>query len=90
MTRDALEVALRSGFWVPWEPAQLDALLACAQEAITLARQVGNPEGALDAAAFRLHLLMAVGDFAGFSIGLDRFTQLAEELQQPFHGITPR
>ena len=81
----ALEAALRSGFWVPCDPAQLDTLLACAEEAVTLAQQIHDPEHALDAAAFRLHLLMAAGDHAGFSTGLDRFAHLADELQQPFH-----
>jgi hypothetical protein len=39
----------------------------------------------LDAAAFRLHLLIAVGDSGGFSRDLEDFAQLADELRQPFH-----
>jgi len=82
---EALEAALRAGFWLPWDPADLEGLLATAHEAITLAQQVGNKERVLDAAAFRLHLLMAVGDFYGFSRDLEDFAQLADELRQPFH-----
>jgi len=82
---ETLEAALRSGFWLRWDPGELEALLATAHETIALARQIGNRERVLDAAAFRLHLLIAVGDFGGFSSDLDEFAQLADELRQPFH-----
>ena len=80
-----LEAALRSRFWLPWNPADLEALLAIAHETIALAAQLGSQERVLDATAFRLHLLIAVGDVQGFAADLLRFAQLASELQQPFH-----
>jgi DNA-binding CsgD family transcriptional regulator len=80
-----LEAALRNGFWLPWDPAVLEQLLADAHEAIALADRVGDRERVLDATAFRLHLLIATGDFEGFFTDLDRFSRLARELRQPFH-----
>ena len=82
---ESLQAALRSGFWLRWEPAHLEELLATADEAITLARQIGNQERVLDGAAFRLNLLIAVGDLDGFSRDLEDFARLAAELRQPFH-----
>ena len=82
---ETLQTALRSAFWLPWDPAELEDLVAAADEAITLARQIGNKERVLDAAAFRLHLLIAVGDAGGFSRDLEDFAQLADQLRQPFH-----
>jgi DNA-binding CsgD family transcriptional regulator len=70
---------------LPWDPADLEELLATAHETVTLARQIGNKERVLDAAAFRLHLLIAVGDLGGFSRDLEDFVQLADQLRQPFH-----
>jgi DNA-binding CsgD family transcriptional regulator len=82
---ETLERALRSGFWLPWDAAQLYARLDMAQEAMALARRAGNRERLLDATVFRLHLLMAAGDFVAFSSDLEGFTRLADEVHQPFH-----
>jgi DNA-binding CsgD family transcriptional regulator len=81
----ALEAALRVRFWLRWEPPELEALLAASDEAIALAGQLGNTERVLDATAFRMHLLTAMGDLRGFASDLQRFAQLADELHQPFH-----
>jgi predicted ATPase/DNA-binding CsgD family transcriptional regulator len=80
-----LQAALRSRFWMPWQPEDLETLLAAAHETLALAEQSGNAEQMLDACAFRLHLLAATGDMHGFDTDLHRFAQLADELQQPFH-----
>lgn len=80
-----LATALGSGFWLQSDPADFDELLSVAHEAITLARQVGDRERVLRATAFRLHLLIAIGDVAGFSRDLDDFAQLADSLCEPFH-----
>jgi DNA-binding CsgD family transcriptional regulator len=81
----SLQAALHSRFWLAWEPAELIALLATANESLALAEQSGNDERILDASAFRLHLLIATGDTHGFAVDLQRFARLADELQQPFH-----
>ena len=81
----ALQAALRSRFWLPWEPAELETILATAHEALAIAQRSGTVEQTLDANAFRLHLLLAIGDVNGFAADLQRFAQLAEHLQQPFH-----
>ena len=81
----ALQVALRSRFWLPWEPAELETILASADEALAVAQHGGTVEQTLDASAFRLHLLLAIGDVNGFAAELQHFTLLAEDLQQPFH-----
>jgi DNA-binding NarL/FixJ family response regulator len=81
----ALHAALRSRFFLPWRPQELDDLLATAHETVAIAQRCGDAERILDAAAFRLHLLLATGDAAGFDADLQRFGELADELQQPFH-----
>ena len=82
---ETIEGALRTGFWLPWDAAQLDARLEMAQQAMALARRGGNRERLLDAAVFRLHVLMAAGDIVGFSSDLEAFTRLADDVHQPFH-----
>jgi DNA-binding CsgD family transcriptional regulator len=81
----ALHAALRSRFFLPWQPQELEVLLATAHETVAIAQRSGNAERILDATAFRLHLLLATGDAAGFDTDLQRFGELAEALQQPFH-----
>jgi DNA-binding CsgD family transcriptional regulator len=82
---ETLEAALRSGFWLRWDPGDLEDWLAAADEAVALAQQIRSKERVLDAVAFRIHLRVAVGDLHGFSSDLERFAQLADELHQPFH-----
>jgi DNA-binding CsgD family transcriptional regulator len=81
----ALEAALRSVFWLQSDPADLEELLGVSEETVQLARQLGSKERELDAAAFRLNLLIAVGDYAGFTRDLEDFVQIAGALRQPFH-----
>ena len=47
-----IEGALRTGFWLPWDAAQLDARLEMAQQAMALARRGGNRERPPDGAHY--------------------------------------
>jgi DNA-binding NarL/FixJ family response regulator len=81
----ALMCALRSRFWLPWDAHELDEILAGADQTLALAQRLGSTERALDASVFRLHLMLTLGDMQGFIADLQRFTEFAETLQQPFH-----
>jgi DNA-binding CsgD family transcriptional regulator len=81
----AIEGALRSRFWLPWRPAELDAVLEAAEESVDLCVRLGNQERELDALAFRVHLSLTIGDVDRLRADLHRLTTLAKSLAQPFH-----
>ncbi|MEO6496453.1 MAG: AAA family ATPase [Solirubrobacteraceae bacterium] len=66
-----------------WDPDSPERSLPWAEEMLELAEQVGDTELALDAHAWRISLLLELGDQVRAQQGIDTFARLADDLRQP-------
>jgi DNA-binding CsgD family transcriptional regulator len=80
-----IAVALRSDGSARGNPGRLALRIANASEAVRLAEEVGDKEGAAEASAWRLLDMIEVGDLHAVSAELTGFAHQAEELHQPFY-----
>ncbi len=83
--RATIAVALRADGSSRGHPERLALRIANASEAVRLAEEVGDKEGAAEAAAWRLLDMIEVGDLHAVSAELTGFARTADELRQPFY-----
>jgi tetratricopeptide (TPR) repeat protein len=68
-----------------WTPDDLDERVAVSGRIVDLARIAGAPETAVVGHLWRLIDLLELGDIAGVDRDIARYTELAEELRQPYY-----
>ena len=82
--RATIAVALRADGPARGHPGRLALQIANASEAVRLAEEVGDKDGAAEAAAWRLLAMIEVGELHAVSAELTGFARRADELRQPF------
>lgn len=77
--------ALYANLWALWGPQHLTERLLIADEVVQLARDAGDGERELGGHAWRITDLLSNGDLQALDREIERYTQLAHELRQPFN-----
>jgi hypothetical protein len=105
LSREGVEIARRIGdpatityalagrYWATWWPDNLATRLPIADEMVSLAEGLGDPERLIDAHLMRYMTLAEMGDMRGARGEFEHVSRLTDELRQPAHiwlGTAPR
>ena len=80
-----IAAALRAVATARWLPQEFAARVRTTREAEHLAERIGDREGVLQAASWRLFDLMELGDLNARAREFAAYTKLADEVRQPFY-----
>ena len=80
-----IAAALRAVATARWLPQEFAARVRTTREAEHLAERIGDREGVLQAASWRLFDLMELGDLNARAREFEAYTKLADEVRQPFY-----
>jgi tetratricopeptide (TPR) repeat protein len=67
-----------------WVPENLERSIAASQEAVTLAKRVGDPVARFWAALNRVYAMTSAADRAGIDAAIELALSMAEQIRQPF------
>jgi DNA-binding NarL/FixJ family response regulator len=80
-----IAAALRAVATARWLPQEFATRVRTTREAEHLAERIGDREGVLQAASWRLFDLMELGDLNARAREFEAYTKLADEVRQPFY-----